>query len=93
MLMAAIAMLGGISVLLFCWRCYEIAIGLILLSPWVNWLLNANVAKTAEETIAVGKSSYLRILLVALVGSCGAVQFLRSWFTGQVRNFPKYGPG
>lgn len=88
--MAAIAAMGGISILLFCWRRYELAIGLILLSPWVNWLLYANVAKTAEEADAVGSASYIRILLVLLVGCCGTAQFLRSWLAGQNRALPGY---
>jgi exopolysaccharide production protein ExoQ len=89
MLMAAIAALGGISILLCCWRRYELAIILILVSPWVSWLLNSNAAKTVGEEDAVGAASYIRILLVLLVGCCGALQFIRYYFKGYVK-LPKY---
>jgi O-antigen ligase len=89
MLMAAIAALGGVTILLCCWRHYEVAIVLILVSPWVSWLLNSNVAKTAEEEGATGTASYIRILLVLLVGCCGALQFLKYCLKGHVK-LPKY---
>jgi hypothetical protein len=88
--MAGFAAVGIVTVLLSCWRHYELAIVLILLSPWVNWLLYSNIPKTIEEEGAVGTASYIRILLVFLVGCCGIVQFLRSCFSGQVKCFPKY---
>jgi O-antigen ligase len=89
-LIAGIAAVGIVTVLLSCWRYYELAIVLLLLSPWVNWLLYSNIPKTIEEEGAVGTASYIRIVLVFLVGCCGIVQFLRSFFSGQVKCFPKY---
>ncbi|MFZ9012299.1 MAG: O-antigen ligase family protein, partial [Anaerohalosphaeraceae bacterium] len=88
--MAAIAALGGIAILLFCWRRFELAITLILVSPWMGWLLSSNVAMSVEEESATGTASYIRILLVLLVGCCGMLQFLRSWFTEQAKCFPRY---
>lgn len=88
--MTGIAAVATATVLLFCWRRYELAIGLILLSPWVNWLLYSNTAKTTEQAVETGTASYLRILLVVLVGCCGTAQLLRSWLAGQVKSFPKY---
>jgi O-antigen ligase len=90
MLMAAIAALGGIAILLCCWRRYELSIILILISPWMGWLLSSNVAMSVEEESATGTASYIRILLVLLVGCCGLLQFLRSWFTEQAKCFPRY---
>ena len=89
-LMASIALLGGLSVLLCCWHRYEVAICLMLLSPWVNWLLYSNIPKAVDEEGAVGPASYLRILLVLLIGCCGTVQFLRSWYSGQIKAIPGY---
>jgi O-antigen ligase len=87
--MGAIAVLGSVSVFLCCWRHYEVAIVLILVSPWVNWLFYSNVAKTTEPEGATGAASYIRILLVLLVGCCGTVQLLKSCVNGHVK-LPKY---
>ena len=87
--MVAIAALGAVAVLFCCWRHYELAIILILVSPWVSWLFYSNVAKTAEQEGAVGSASHIRILLVLLVGCCGALQFLKSCFKEHVK-LPKY---
>ncbi|MHC5157149.1 MAG: O-antigen ligase family protein [Planctomycetota bacterium] len=89
-LMAGIAAVGIVALLLSCWRHYELAIILALLSPCVSWLLYSNIPKTVEEQGTADTASYIRILLVFLVGCCGILQFIRSWFTGKVKCFPKY---
>jgi O-antigen ligase len=90
MLIAAIAAVGAAAVILCCWRHYELAIILILVSPWVGWLLSSNAARTVEEESATGVASYARILLVLLLGCCGMLQFLRSWFIERQKCLPKY---
>lgn len=90
MLLALAGVLGGTSFLLCCWRRYELAIGMLLLSPWVNWIFYSNTPVTSEEEGAVGAASYIRILLVFLIGCCGAVQFSRYVFSRQRQPFPKY---
>jgi hypothetical protein len=90
LLLAAIGALGGISILLCSWHRFELSITLILVSPWMGWLLSSNAARTVEEEGVTGAASYIRILLVLLVGCCGMLQFLRSWSTEQTKCFPKY---
>ncbi|MHC4782912.1 MAG: O-antigen ligase family protein [Planctomycetota bacterium] len=90
LLLAAIGALGGISILLCSWHRFELSITLILVSPWMGWLLSSNAARTVEEEGVTGAASYIRILLVLLVGCCGMLQFLRSWFTEQTKCIPKY---
>jgi len=88
-LLAGIAAVGGGAVLLCCWRRFELAIIMLLFSPWVSWILYANTPMTGEDEVTSGPASYLRILLVLLVGCCGAVQLLKSSLHKQLR-LPNY---
>lgn len=81
--------MGTAAILLCCWRHYELAIVMILVSPWINWLLYSNAVKTVDEEESTGTASYIRILLVLLVGLCGLVQFFRAYFTKRI-TIPNY---
>ena len=87
--MAGIAVAGATAAILCCWRYYEFALVAILLSPWINWLLYSNEVRTAEEEGGTGAASYLRILLVFLIGLCGLAQLCKAYFSGRVK-IPKY---
>ena len=87
--MAGIAATGAVAVLLYCWRYYECAIVMILVSPWINWLFYSNAVKTVDEEGGTGAASYLRILLVLLVSVCGVVQLVKAYFARQFK-IPRY---
>lgn len=76
-LLSFIFLLIAISIFFFSLRRYELAITLILLSPWVHWLFTSNVQKSVEESTAVGLGTYIRISMVALAGVIGVFQFLK----------------
>jgi len=76
--------------LLFCSiRRYEVAIAMILLSPWAHWLFMPNVQESLEEIMTAGPGTYVRISMVALAGVIGLFQFLKSRTSGR-RNAPFY---
>jgi O-antigen ligase len=76
-LLSFIISIIAISIFFCSLKRYEIAITMILLSPWVHWLFNTNVQKSVEESMAVGIGTYIRISMVALVGVIGVFQFLK----------------
>ena len=62
-----------LAVFILCIKRYEIAVFLVILSPWLPVAFRANVEADLEET---GVGSYLRIGLVLLLGIAGTVRFL-----------------
>ena len=76
-LLFLIACLGTAAIFIYSWKRYELAILLILFSSWISWIFYSNVPATAEEQTALGFGTYIRIMLVCLMGACGALQFLK----------------
>jgi O-antigen ligase len=77
-LLSFIFLLIAISIFFCSLKRYELAVTLILLSPWIHWLFTSNVQKNVEESMAVGLGTYMRISMVALAGVIGVSQFLKS---------------
>ena len=58
-------------------RRYEIAIVLLLLSPWAHWVFAKNIPIDSDE-MAAGPASYIRIGGVLLSGIMGCLYFIRA---------------
>lgn len=86
-LLSFIVLLVAISIIFCSIKRYEIAIAMILLSPWAHWLFTHNVQKSVEESTTVGFGTYVRISMVALAGVIGLFQFLKLK-TSCYRRFP-----
>lgn len=56
---------------------YELAIALILISPWAHWLFTPNIREGDIESMAPTLGTYIRISIVALAGIIGIFQLLR----------------
>jgi O-antigen ligase len=77
----ALAALGlcAAAVILCCNRRFELAIILVLASPWISWISYSNTAKTAEQEAEAGYSTYIRMSVVLLAGFCGILKSVKSW--------------
>jgi len=76
-LVSSLAVLAAVWISFCSLRRYEIAIALMLLSPWAGWIFLPNVERSVKELTAVGPGTYLRIGTVALVGIMGILQLIR----------------
>jgi O-antigen ligase len=75
---AAVAVaLAAAIVIVLCLKRYELALALILVSPWVHWLFVTNVEVTVEDVEAVGAGTYIRVAIVGLAGVIGFLKFLQ----------------
>jgi O-antigen ligase len=86
-----ISALIAISILFYSLKRYEIAIILILLSPWAHWLFTADVREGDIESMAPGLGTYIRISMVALAGILGVFQVLKLRARGPFK-VPSYLP-
>jgi hypothetical protein len=88
-LLSFIVSLAAISIIFCSTKRYEIAIALILLSPWAHWLFTPNVQESVEGSMTAGPGTYVRISMVALAGVIGLFQFLKLKSSGH-RKVPLY---
>ena len=89
MLMFSIILFIAIATFILSIKRYEIAISLILLSPFVHWIFTSNVPKSAEEMLEVGLGTYIRLSIVALIGAVGVFKFFDLRSTSN-ENLPFY---
>jgi len=88
-LLTFIVSLVAISIIFCSIKRYEIAIAMILLSPWAHWFFISNVQESVEESMTAGPGTYVRISMVALAGVIGLFQFLKLKTSGH-REVPLY---
>ena len=60
----------------FCLKRYEFAVFVIILSPWISAILLPNDATGISEE-AVGIGSFIRIIVVGLIGGIGFLQYIK----------------
>lgn len=76
-LLSAIGLLIAAVIIFYSLKKYELAIALILLSPWAHWLFSPPVHEGDMESIAPTLGTYIRISIVALAGIIGVFQLLK----------------
>ena len=76
-LLSAIVLLIALFILFYSLKRYELAIVLILLSPWAHWIFTPSVHEGDIESAAPDFGTYMRVSIVALVGIIGVFQFLK----------------
>lgn len=78
LLFSAIALSAFAAIFFWSLKRYEIAIILLLLTPWVNWLFSSNGLNGPEEMLVVGTATYIRISIVVLIGIIGFFSFFKT---------------
>ncbi len=84
-LLSAIVLLIALFILFYSLKRYELAIVLILLSPWAHWIFTPGVHEGDIESAAPDFGTYMRISIVALVGIVGAFQLFKLKSSGHNR--------
>ena len=78
-LLAACAGVAASGIVLWCCRRFEVGVFLLALSPWVSAVfLSNNLDVTDVDLERTTAGSYLRIGLLVILGTVGAIQFMRS---------------
>jgi O-antigen ligase len=77
-LLAGIGLLITTVVIFYSSKRYELAIALILMSPWAHWLFSPAVHEGDMESAAPTLGTYIRIAMVALAGVIGLLQLFKS---------------
>jgi O-antigen ligase len=65
-------------IVLYSSKRFELAIALILMSPWAHWLFSPPVHEGDIENAAPTLGTYIRIAMVALAGIIGLLQLFKS---------------
>ena len=75
-LFAGILLIIALIIVYYCMKRYEFAIFVIVLSPWISAiLLPNNAAGIGEEAVGIG--SFIRVIIVGLIGGIGFLQFIK----------------
>ena len=80
-LIISIGLLCAATVFFWSQRHYELAIIMILLSPWVHFLFATNIPQSPEEVLSAAEgidlSTYIRMSIVLFAGTIGAFKFFQ----------------
>ncbi len=86
-LLVIILFLSAVLIFIIAFRRYDIAVLLVVFSPWISSIFIPNAPLSSDSDHA-SLGSYIRVSVLLLIGSIGFTKYMKSWIVN--RKIPDY---
>ena len=86
-LVIVILFLSALLIFIIAFRRYDIAVLLVVFSPWISSIFIPNTPISPDSDQA-NLGSYIRVSVLLLMGSIGLIKYMKSWLVN--RTIPDY---